>query len=172
MFLGSLLQLLRAVLQRTLGEQVDDSAATLLDPVDGAVSVDKAQHLDAPEHTVVGGIAAYHRHGILLTVRHAGRSHLDAVYIDIFQQLAGDDEFLMGQKRHAARLFAIAQGRVHDFYGRPAGHARFVIFTHSRAFPFFACIRHLLAASQLSTLSRFCTRKSTSSSPFMRQCFL
>ena len=38
---GSLVQLLRAMFQRTLGQKVDDTATTLANPVDGLMPVNK-----------------------------------------------------------------------------------------------------------------------------------
>ena len=116
--LGGLVQLVRAMLQRTLCQQVDDTTATVGYPIDRLPAIHKAQHLDTIQTVYLTGITAYHRHSVLLTVRHARRSHLDAVHIDLVQQLTRHHEFLVGQERDAIGLLAIAQGRVHNLYKR------------------------------------------------------
>ena len=143
MLLGSLAQLLCAMLERALGEEVHRLASTLHNPVDGLVSIHKSQHLDTVGLANLTGIAANHLHRILLALRYSGRSHLDTIDIDILEESAGNHEFLMRQKRHTAGLLSVAQSAVHYLYKR-----------------LNACARpaYLFCASHFSILSLFSSR--------------
>ena len=116
MLLGCLVELVGAVLQRTLCQQIDHASATVEYPLDRLAAVYETENLDAFQAANLAGIAANHPDGLLLALRHSGRSHLDAVYIDIVEQLAGYHQLLVRQEAHAIGLFAIAQGRVHNLY--------------------------------------------------------
>ena len=157
MLFGRFVELLGAVAQRAFDQQVDNPSATRENPVDRQVAVYKAQHLNPVELAYALGIAANHANGFLLALRHTGRSHLDAVYVDLTEQLAGNDELLVRQKAHSARLLAVAQRAVHDFH-----------LTWNDD----ALRAYLFCCSHASILSLFSSRKSMSSRPFIRQCFL
>ncbi|CDF22323.1 unknown [Prevotella sp. CAG:617] len=148
MLLGRLFQLVSAVLERAFAEQVDALSAARPNPVDGGGVVHKSQHLYARQHACAARPFADERHGTLFAVGHAGRSHLDAVYVKFLQEQARNEQLFVGHERHAAGLFAVAECRVHDFY--------------------FQAFR----ASHASIFWRFSSRKSMSSRAFIRQYFL
>ena len=156
MLLGRLLQLMSAVFQRALSQQIQRLTATLSSPVNALSAIDKTQHLYPFQFVDTGGIAANHLHRILLTLAHSCRCHLDTIHIQIAQQHARYYQLFVRQERHAAGLFAIAQRRVH--YLNKGLYA--LVFVY------------LFACSHTSVFSLFCTRKSMSSSPCIRQCFL
>ena len=114
MLLGGLVQLLGAMLQGALGKEVDGATTTVGYPVDRQAAINKAQHLYAVQTVYLTGIAANHRYGLLLAIRHTRRGHLDAVDIDLVQQFASHDEFLVWQETDAIGLFTITQRRVHN----------------------------------------------------------
>ena len=122
-----LLQLVFAVSARAFAEQVDDVPAARADPVDGGMVVHEAQHLHAVQQSVFRGPGADVAHGLVLAFRYPCRGHLDAVNPDVAQQRLGDVQFLLRQERHSAGLFAVAEGRVHDFY-------QAFFFSHSSIF--------------------------------------
>ena len=112
--LRRLVQLLGAMLQRTLGQEVDGATTTVGNPVDRLAAIDESQHFYAVQTVYLTGIAANHRHCLLLAIRDSRRAHLDAIYIDLVQQLASHNEFLVRQEGYAIGLFAIAQRGVHN----------------------------------------------------------
>ena len=140
---GRLVQLLGAVAQRPLGQEVDHPATAVVNPVDGEVAVDEAKHLHPVQLVYLAGVAAYHLHGVLLAVGHARRGHLDAVHVDILEQHARNHQLLVRQKRHAARLLSIAQCAVH--------------YLDERRNALVSAV-HLLRCSHASILSLFCRR--------------
>ena len=70
--LGGLLELLGAMLERTLGKEVHHTAAALVNPVDRLMAVDKAEHLHPIQLAHARRIAADHAHGVLLALRDTG----------------------------------------------------------------------------------------------------
>ena len=156
MFLWSLVQLMRAMFQRTLCQQVDDLTTTLAYPVDRLSTIHKAQHLDTVQTIYRSCKATNGCHRFLLAFRHTSRSHLDTVYVQVLQQLASHHLFLVRQKAHTIGLLSVAQCRVHDL--------------HKGRYPFI--VVYLLRCSHASVFDWFSTKKSISSSPFIRQCFL
>ena len=109
MLLRRLAQLLLTMLQRALGQQVDDLTAAVGNPVNALVAVHKAEHLDPLQTVYLLGIAANHPHTVLLAVAHPCRPHLNAVHIEVVQQHAGYHQLLVRQERHAVGLLAVAQ---------------------------------------------------------------
>ena len=155
-FLGRFLQLLSAVFQRAFGQQINGFTTTLHNPVDALSAVDKAQHLYPFKLVNLCGIAANHANRLFLALRNTSRRHFYAVNIQIVKQHTGNYQLLVGQKRNTAGLFAIAQRRVKNLHkGLNA-----LIFVY------------LFACSHNSVFCLFCTRKSISSNPCIRQCFL
>ena len=114
--------------------------------------VHKAEHLDTLQQATSSSPVANHAYGIGLAVGHAGGGNLDAIHLQLLEQQTSYHQLLVGHERDAASLLPVAQmlpvaqSGVHDFY--------FDLFSHA------------------SILSLFSTRKSMSSSPFIRQCFL
>ena len=104
-----LAQLLRAVLQRTLGQQVNHPTAAVGNPVDASVPVDEAEHLHPVYIAGLLGIAANHLHAVPLTVADACRPHLNAVDVEVVQQHTGYHQFLVRQERDAIGLLAVAE---------------------------------------------------------------
>ena len=141
--LRSLVELMGAVLQRPFGQQIDDPAATLGNPVDRQMAVDEAQHLHPIEHVYLTGVTANHLHGVLLALRNPRRSHLDAVDIDVAQQHPRYLELLVRQKRDTACLLAVAQRAVH--------------YLDERLYAVAGAV-HLLSRSHCSILSLFSIR--------------
>ena len=156
MLFGCLLQLVGAMLQRALRQQVHHLSATLSNPVYRLAAIHESQHLDTLQQTIFLGIGTYLGDSLALAFRHTGRSNLNAVDVDVTEQLASHHQLLVRQERHTIGLLAIAQRSVHNLY---EGHHALI------------CI-YLLCCSHASILFLFATRKSISSSPFIRQCFL
>ena len=147
MLVRSFVQLLRAMLQRPFGQKVDHLAPTFMNPVDRLMAVDEPEHFHPFENATRCGVSANHLHRVLLTGGHPCGSHFHSVYVHVGQEFAGDHQLLMRQEGHSARLFSVAEGAVHDLYYD-------LLFSHA------------------TTFSLFSTKKSTSSRPFIRQCFL
>ena len=145
--LGRLLQLLRAMLQRALTQEIEHPAARPVNPVDRRAAVYKPQYLHLREQIAPLCPVADHLHRFKLPFRHPRGSHLHTVHLQVLQQQTGNHHLLVRHERYPARLLAVTQGSVHDFYLD-------AFFSH-------ASIRSLLL-----------NRKSISSSPFNRQCFL
>ena len=145
-FLRRLLQLVGAVFKRALAQQVDDTAPCGVYPVDRRMPIHEAEHLDTLQQATSSSPVANHAYGIGLAVGHAGGGNLDAIHLQLLEQQTSYHQLLVGHERDAASLLPVAQGGVHDFY--------FDLLSHA------------------SILSLFSTRKSMSSSPFIRQCFL
>ena len=102
MLVRRFLQLVTAMLQRTLAQQVDDTAAGGMNPVNGFVTVHEAQHLDTGQEPAAFRPVADDFHGVVLSLGH-------------IQEQPGNHQLLVGNKGHATGLFAVAQGGVHDF---------------------------------------------------------
>ena len=124
---GSLRQLMYAMVIRTLGEHVDDLAAAVGNPLYGLAVINESEHFDAVQGIRSAAvfyrsgrqllrIAAYHGDGLLLAFRDTCRGNLDTVDLHIFQQKTCDAQFLMRQERHPVGLFAIAERGVKNFY--------------------------------------------------------
>ena len=115
-----------------------------------------AARLHALQFVNLGSCTTNHSNGFPLSFADTCRRHLDTVNIKFIEQHTGNDEFLVWEKRYTAGLLTIAQGGIHDFHKR----LNALVFTY------------LFSCSHCIVLSWFCTRKSISSRPFMRQCFL
>ena len=146
MFFGSFLQLLGAMFQRSLAQEVQHLTAGLTYPIDRSLPVHESKHLHLMQMIASSRPFANHANGLHLSIRHTSRGHLHPINLQVFQQRAGNHQFFMRHKRYSAGLFTIAEGCIHDFY--------FDAFSHA------------------SILSLLATRKSMSSNPFIRQCFL
>ena len=156
MFFRCLLELLGAVFQRTLCQQVHRLAATVGYPVDALSTIHKPEHFHALQLVDLLCIATDHADCLLLAFRHPSRRHLDTIHVEVVQQHTGYHQFLMRKKRDTAGLFSVAQRRVQNLHeGLDA-----------------LVLAYLFCCSHSSVLFWFCTRKSMSSSPFIRQCFL
>ena len=107
MLLGRLLQLFLTMPQRTLRQQVDGLAATRFNPVNTELSVHEAEHLHPVQPIDLRGIATYHGHGLFLSFRHPGRSHLYTIDIEIAQQHTCNHQFLVRQETDTTCLLAI-----------------------------------------------------------------
>ncbi len=116
MLLGRLLQLLHAVAQRTLYQQVYHLSATVGNPVYRPAAIHESEHLNPLQHVSTVSILTYHAHSIFLTLRHSSRRHLYAVYVDITQQHTCYHQLLVGQEADATRLLTIPEGGVHYLY--------------------------------------------------------
>ena len=156
MLLRCLVKLFLAMAQRALGQKVDSLTTTGFHPVYTLAAINESQHLYPIQHVYLAGITAYHTDSLFLTIGDACRGSLYAIYIQIAKQHAGDDQLLVGQETDATGLLAIAQCGVQDL------HKRLELFVMS----------YLFCCSHNSVFSLFCTRKSISSRPFIRQCFL
>ena len=132
--------------ERALAQQVDDTAPCGVYPVDRRMPIHEAKYLDTLQQATSSSPVANHAYGIGLAVGHAGGGNLDAIHLQLLEQQTSYHQLLVGHERDAASLLPVAQSGVHDFY--------FDLFSHA------------------SILSLFSTRKSMSSSPFIRQCFL
>ena len=114
MLLVRLLQLLAAMMQRALRQQVDDARADRLRPVDRAVDVDEPEDLDAIGHALRLGVVDDGLHGAALALADARGGDLDAVDLDGLEQPPGDRALFLGHHRDAFGLLAIAERRIHD----------------------------------------------------------
>ena len=79
MLLGGLAELVFAVFFGSLGEQVDDSAAALGNPVERRSAVHKTEHFDPIETPFAFGPLHDFLHGGPFAFAHAGRGDLDPV---------------------------------------------------------------------------------------------
>ena len=156
MLIGGLLELLGAMLQRAFRQQVQRLTSTFGNPVHTLAVIHEAEHLYPIQLVDLLCITADHLYGLFLAVGDTGRSHLDTVHIQIVQQHTGHHEFLMRQEGYTTGLLAVAQGGIQDFH---KGLDTLVTV-------YFLCCSHVMV------LSWFCTKKSISSRPFIRQCFL
>ena len=156
MFLGGLLQLSHTMAQRAFRQEVDGLRATACHPVDTLSAIHESEDLHTVEFVDLLCVAADHADGLLLPFRDTCRRHLDAVHIEVAQQHAGDHELLVRQETHTVGLLTVAQRGVHDFHKRTDA----------------LVLSYLFCCSHCSVLFWFSTRKSISSKPFIRQCFL
>ena len=101
------------MLLATFGKEIYDFSATIINPVNRKIAVNKPQHLHFLEGIHLSGITANHLHSILLAFRNPCRSHLYAVNIDITEEHAGNHKLLMRQEGDAICLLPVAQGAVH-----------------------------------------------------------
>ena len=102
--------------QRAFRQQVDGLSPTADHPIYALTAIDETQHLHTIGLIDLGRITADHAYGLLLALRHAGRSHLNAIDVEIVEQHAGDDQFLMRQETDTAGLLAVAQRGVHNLH--------------------------------------------------------
>ena len=125
------LQLLAAMMQRALRQQVDDARAHRRRPVDGSIAVDEPQNLDAIGPALRVGVVDNRLHRAALALADARGRHFDAIDLDGLEQPLGDGALLLGHHRDAFGLLAIAKRRIHhlDTTGFPFAH----IFTESIA---------------------------------------
>ena len=156
MLLGSLVQLCGTMLQRTFGQQVDNFSATVGNPVNALATIHETEHLNALQTPHLLRSLANHGNGFLLALADTCRSDLDAIDIDSLQEFACHHEFLVRQETDTVRLLPVTQRGVHDLNERRNA---------------LVCV-YLLRCSHASILSLFSTKKSMSSRPFIRQCFL
>ena len=117
-------QLLAAMMQRPLRQQVDDTRANGLRPVDGSIAVDEPQNLDAIGPALRVGVVDNRLHRAALALADARRRHFDAIDLDGLEQPLGDGALLLRHHRDALGLLAIAKRRIHhlDTTGFPFGH--------------------------------------------------
>ena len=108
-----LLQLLAAVMQRALCQQINHARADGGGPVDRAVHVDEAENLHAIGHPLRLGVLNDRFHRASLALADASRGDLDAVHLHRFEQAPGDRALLLGHHRDAFGLLAVAQRRIH-----------------------------------------------------------
>jgi len=94
MLFQSFAQLLTAVFLAALREQIDDLATRTDYPVDTALAIDKAKHLDAIDKAVLRRPFGNLRHRLLFSVGHTRRGYFDAVDLERLQQRACDTHFL------------------------------------------------------------------------------
>ena len=107
-------ELLAAVMQRALGQEVDDARADRRRPVDRPVSVDESENLDAIAEPLRLGIVHDGFHRTALALADARRRHFDAIDLDGFEQALRNRPLLFGHHRDAFGLLAVAQRRIHD----------------------------------------------------------
>ena len=119
-----LLQLLAAVMQRALRQQVDDARADRFRPVDRSIAVDEPENLDAIGPALRLGVIDNRLHRAALALADARRRHFDAIDLDGLEQPLGDGALLLGHHRDAFGLLAIAKRRIHDLdtTGFPFAH--------------------------------------------------
>ena len=117
-------QLLAAMVQRALRQQVDDPRPDRLRPVDRLIAVDKPQDLDSIGPALRVGVVDNGFHGAALALADAGRRHFDAIHLDRLEQSLRDGPLLLGHHRDAFGLLSIPKRRIHDLdtTGFPFAH--------------------------------------------------
>ena len=115
MLLECLLELEGEMLEGPLAEEVHRRASAVVNPVDGCLSVNKAQHLNTLQLPALPCPAADGGDGLLLSFGDTSRCDFNAVDIDVSQEHPGDAQLLMRHERHSVCLLSVAQRRVHDF---------------------------------------------------------
>ena len=156
MLLRCLVQLVRTMLQRPLCQQVDHSSTTFSNPIYRLSAIHEAQHFDTLQQIVFLSVCTYLGHSFAFTFRHTCRSHFDTVNVNVRQQFARHYQLFVRQERYAVGLLTIAQRRVHNLHEGQDALVRI----------------YSLCCSHRSILSLLATRKSMSSKPCIRQCFL
>ena len=117
-------QLLAAMVQRALRQQVDDARADRRRPVDRLIAVDKAEDLDAIGPALRLGVVDDGFHRAALALADARGRHLDAIHLDGLEQSPRDGALLLGHHRDAFGLLPVAERRIHDLdtTGFPFAH--------------------------------------------------
>ena len=146
MLFRTLLQLLGTMLQRTFAQQVEYLTTSLTDPVHRCLSVHETKYLHFMQMIASSRPFANHADSLHFAFRNSGRSNFHTVYFQVLQQQTGYHQLFMRNERNSTGLFTVAERGIHDFY--------------------------LDAFSHASILSLLSTKKSISSNPFIRQCFL
>ena len=118
MLLRALPELAAKMPERAFGKEVQASAPHSFNPFHGSAVIHKAQNLYLAQVAGRRGPGADFGAGIPFSRGDAGRCYLYPVHLQLFQQQAGNGQFLVRIERDAGGLFPVAQGGVHHFHHR------------------------------------------------------
>ena len=115
MAFGCFFQLDLAVSPGAFAQEIDNFAAVVSDPFDGAPAVNKSQHLDPFRIIMAVAPVDDFPDAFGFSFGNSGRTCFDTVHLETAEH-SGDIQFFLGGESNSRGLLSVTQGGIEDFY--------------------------------------------------------